>query len=526
MAHSHLTHMLRRLILKNENSSVKDVPADSGTQVSRREFMRKSALTSAAGIAFASAGNVNAALLRKKPKVAVIGAGMAGLNATYQLRKAGVPVDLYEASGRVGGRIYSRVGVAGPDLVTELGAEFINTDHDDMLTLCDEFGLKLFNRIEASASLTMPRIAYIFDDRFYSESDLAGDLRDFAEQIMADNALIDADYDTYASQFDALSARRYFLNHADKITKPYIQHLLDNMVRTEYGVEPEHSSALQFLYLLTTVEGDKVELLGYSDEMLCVEGGNSLLPMAMGKLLKPVLQFHKVLKSVEKTGSDYELAFDDGTVAKADYVVLAVPQSALRKIEINVRLPNKLKRFIEEVEFGQNEKVIGGFESIPWQDDGKFGLEAWSDLGFAEAWYSSQRQSDIGRSSLTFFLGGKQSRAVNNDALLVGSTFVNRLQPFVPSIKQAANQQYFATHWGRAPRLDGAYSNFKPGQLTEFEDYFWVESDSAAERQEVAVGGLVFAGEQFSDAYYGFMNGGAQTGRLAAERILRKLVKG
>jgi monoamine oxidase len=34
---------------------------------------------------------------------------------------------------------------------------------------------------------------------------------------------------------------------------------------------------------------------------------------------------------------------------------------------------------------------------------------------------------------------------------------------------------------------------------------------------------VVFAGEHLSDAYFGFMNGAAETGRLAAEFVLRTL---
>jgi monoamine oxidase len=37
------------------------------------------------------------------------------------------------------------------------------------------------------------------------------------------------------------------------------------------------------------------------------------------------------------------------------------------------------------------------------------------------------------------------------------------------------------------------------------------------------VDNLIFAGEHFSDEYYGYMNGGAQTGRLAAAVALRLL---
>jgi monoamine oxidase len=38
-------------------------------------------------------------------KVAIIGAGIAGLNAAYQLKKAGIQATVYEGSHRLGGRI-------------------------------------------------------------------------------------------------------------------------------------------------------------------------------------------------------------------------------------------------------------------------------------------------------------------------------------------------------------------------------------------------------------------------------------
>lgn len=53
--------------------------------------------------------------------------------------------------------------------------------------------------------------------------------------------------------------------------------------------------------------------------------------------------------------------------------------------------------------------------------------------------------------------------------------------------------------------------------------YLYIESRNPAERQNVNVGNLVFAGEQFSDEFYGFMNGAAQTGRLAAAVVLSRM---
>jgi monoamine oxidase len=39
------------------------------------------------------------------------------------------------------------------------------------------------------------------------------------------------------------------------------------------------------------------------------------------------------------------------------------------------------------------------------------------------------------------------------------------------------------------------------------------------------VGNLIFAGEHLSDAYYGFMNGAAETGRLAAQVVARRILE-
>jgi len=75
------------------------------------------------------------------------------------------------------------------------------------------------------------------------------------------------------------------------------------------------------------------------------------------------------------------------------------------------------------------------------------------------------------------------------------------------------------TAWVKDPFSRGAYSTFKPGQLTRFAPHFWLEEDGKTTQQAV-VGPIVFAGEHLSDAFPGYMNGGAQTGRLAAEAIL------
>lgn len=526
MAHSSFVRQLRHLI---HHSIQRCSPNDCNKKLassSRRKFLQHSAAAGVASVALNSPMSAWAfadPLIHRQKNVVVVGAGMAGLNAAYQLKKAGVAVSLYEASGRVGGRVFSKTGAVAPNMVTEMGGELINSDHADMLSLVEEFGLSLFNRVDDATSMPFTKTAYYFDGTHYSGSEIADGLREIAAQMAADNALLDADYDTYAPQFDALSAAVYLHQHANKIPHPVFRHLLECSIRTEYGVEPGESSALQLLSLLVTVDDQEVELLGYSDEMYTIAGGNSQLAESLAAALQSEIHMNKKLMRVSKDGKKYLLEFDSELKIKTDFVIFAIPFSALRNIELNVHLPKKMRRFIQELDLGRNEKIIAGFSTKAWRQQTGFDLEAWSDMGFSEVWDGSQNQTMRDDGALTFFLGGKDTSIMPLGADKAGEVFVHRLDARIPGLIAAATGCYTASHWSKNPLTHGAYSSFKPGQLTEFSEYFWIESDDPANQQKVLVDQLVFAGEQLSDSFYGFMNGAAQTGRLAAQSVLERL---
>ena len=75
------------------------------------------------------------------------------------------------------------------------------------------------------------------------------------------------------------------------------------------------------------------------------------------------------------------------------------------------------------------------------------------------------------------------------------------------------------TDWHDEPFTRGSYVNFHPGQLTQFADLIWTETNGIPSTP-LSAGPVIFAGEHLSDAYPGYMNGGAQTGRLAAGAVI------
>lgn len=74
-----------------------------------------------------------------RKKIAVIGSGIAGLSAAYDLQRAGHDVTVYESSDFVGGRMADQI-VNG--ICTHSGASIIFSFNKDMLALVDELGIK------------------------------------------------------------------------------------------------------------------------------------------------------------------------------------------------------------------------------------------------------------------------------------------------------------------------------------------------------------------------------------------------
>src|SRR5688500_17881988 len=76
-------------------------------------------------------------------KVIVLGAGLAGLAAAYELRRAGHEVTVLEARERAGGRVNTLREPFADGLHAEDGALFIPQNHDLTLGYARSFGLSL-----------------------------------------------------------------------------------------------------------------------------------------------------------------------------------------------------------------------------------------------------------------------------------------------------------------------------------------------------------------------------------------------
>lgn len=448
-------------------------------------------------------------------RVAIIGGGLAGLNALRLLTEAGLDAMLYEARDRIGGRVWTVPSGSAPGLTVEMGGQFVNSDHADMIVLAKLYHLDLFDRRALRCTEQVVR-----DRRALPPAEVAEALAPIAAQIAKDSEAIDADHAAAAPALDRLSVADYLARHAALVRGPVARDLLLQTIRTEYGAEAAESSALQLIFNLPTVHGEAFETLGDSDERFVVKGGSQKVTDAMAAALGERIKTGKALVAMKPVPGGVHLRFADGSTAEAERVILTLPASVLRTIDHGGLLGAPWRAYAQEVKLGRCAKLNAPYRARVWEEAMSPGGSTWDASAaapFAEVWHATLGQGGDAAGVLTWYLGGDQCNEL-------GSAYLqDRIELAVGDAMGGLTAARLGgaarTGWLRDPFSRGAYLNFRPGQFTRFGSLLWVE-ENGVPVQLAKSGPVLLAGEHLSDAWPGFMNGGAQTGRLAAQALL------
>ncbi|MEM8531722.1 MAG: NAD(P)/FAD-dependent oxidoreductase [Chloroflexota bacterium] len=494
------------------------------TSTSRRRFLRNSVTTL---VSLGSAGLLNVPQApvinamqplersrRLAPRIAIVGAGIAGLNAAYTLQQAGYYADIYEASQRTGGRIFSIQDRLGPGLTTELGGEFIDSNHTEMLSLAQEFGLELADFQGPSEADLIPE-TYFFGGQHYTEQQVVEAFLPLAPQIERDyEAAIQAfDEGDGPVELDHLSIAAYL----DRIgASGWVRELLEVAYTTEYGLPIDQQSSLNLIFLIgTDVADGTFEIFGESDERYTIKGGNQRITDALAHRMKGQIHFAHRLEAIRRRGDAYRLTFagPNGSAVDvvADFVIVCIPFTVLRSVELRLALPRFKRRVIHQLNYGTNAKLILGFSERVWRQQGYSGT-FFTDEPFQNGWDSSRQQAGE-QGSLTLYLGGQPGLDVGDGRKQrQAQRFLPGIDQIFPGATEAYNGIVQRFHWPSAPLYQGSYACYTVGQWT-----------TIAGSEITPVDNLFFAGEHCSEDFQGYMNGGAETGRSVAKQLLAKL---
>ena len=307
-------------------------------------------------------------------RIAVVGAGIAGLNATYLLAKAGLSVSLYEGSDHIGGRIQTAYGAVAPGVFSELGGEFIDSDHADMLALASTFGFGLIDT-EAPSEAGL-QIAYYADGRLRSEAQVIAAFKHLAAVVNHDlaqlsNQITFNSHSPFDAQLDHTTLQEYLRR---TIGTGWLYDVLAAAYVNEFGLDMAEQSSLNFVTLIGTDTSNGFEIYGTSDQRYKVQGGNHQIVAALANQVADRLLLGYQLEALaQRPSGEYVLNFATGggrSEVTADIVVLCIPFTVLRHIDLRVPLPAIKKKAIHELGYGVDAKLILGFQGRPWRGSG------------------------------------------------------------------------------------------------------------------------------------------------------------
>jgi monoamine oxidase len=524
MAHSPIFQEVRRALRaaswleQTATGTAEGIERLQTARWNRRRFLG----TTLAAAAGATLGPVFRASAKgpQAPKVVIVGAGTAGLVCAYRLQEKGIAARVIEASTRVGGRMFSLRSFFPDNQMTELGGELIDTNHKTMRRLVKELGLSLTDL--AGEDMRGDHHTYFFNNRrLATDASFVEMLRPAAKAIAADlkpmkvreDGKETIGYETpHAREIDRLST-------AEWLEKRGITGLPANVLRAayvgEYGLELDQQSALNLLMTVgDETPDDQFGIFGESDERYHIAEGNDSVPTRVADRLKQPVEFGTRLEAITSDGNGFRLALkgDNSAVEeKADVVVLAIPFTILRQIDLRVKVPEGKRKAIRELGYGTNAKLITGFSRRVWADSGSTGY-TFTDLEFQCCWETSRGQTGS-HAILTNFAGGNLGLHLNEgDVQERAAKFIGQVDRIYSGARDACTSKAVRQHWPSSPFALGSYTCFKPGQYTT------LAADIAT-----PVGNLFFAGEHTSEDFNGYMEGAAESGERAATEVLAKV---
>jgi len=238
-------------------------------RTTRGQIVRRAAVGVAAGMV--ATGWRSQRVARARDRVAVIGAGVAGLTCAYRLLQHGVHAPVYEASDRVGGRTRTLRGFFAGGQIVEQSGEAIDTGQHAVRRLVAALGLHLDDTF-ADTPGRLRSNRFDFHGRRYTYARarrdfeavypaLQRDLRAFARSPRA------------ARELDEMSAADWIGSRVPGGNGSQLGRLIGEAYCSEGGVPIEAGSALAVITQLGESAKRPLSLYGDSDERFKVHGG-------------------------------------------------------------------------------------------------------------------------------------------------------------------------------------------------------------------------------------------------------------
>jgi monoamine oxidase len=345
-------------------------------------------------------------------KVVILGAGVAGLSAAYELGKAGYDCTILEARDRVGGRNWSirrgtrlemtdgtrQVCEFDPEMYWNAGPARIPSAHQAVLGYCKELGVPLEVEVNTSRGARLYNPAANGGkpiEMRQAHNDVRGEISELLGKALNRGAL---DAELTADDKERMAA---FLRTYGDLGPDLV---FNGSTRSGYATLPaagdqagEQRDPMALRTLLDIDMWGAVmfeEGFDFQATMFQPVGGMDRIPMAFAKKLGPVVRLMSEVTAIRRRNDGVTIAYTDKRSGRrnaldAAYCIVTIPLKVLEPIDNDFSTP--CVAAIRGIVYGNAIKIAWQSRRFWEIDDQIYGGISWVKGPTALVWYPSDR---------------------------------------------------------------------------------------------------------------------------------------
>jgi monoamine oxidase len=482
--------------------------------VNRRDFMKEFSLSLAAlalAPRVARAEKRGGLVLQGAPQtVVILGGGLAGLAAGYELRQAGHRITVLEAHKFPGGRVRTLYDFANGQYA-EAGAAVFPPDHTFTYGYATDFGLPL----RPIASFGLDSIGHLHGNRFRIDGSGKANFpfsMKSSERTAGVYGLIPMYLGDYLRAVGNPRRDGWPPDELRAIDAMSLKALLESQGASDGAIDIIAATQLGLLGFgidsVSAMDAVVTEAISSTGAFYEIAGGNDQLASVLKKRVKKFFRKQAIVTRIEQSEQSVTVSYnspDGPQTITADRVVCTLPFPVLKNIEITPALPEDKRQAINDLKLTPVTRTFQQFKRRVWEQDTLSGYGI-TDLPIQNTYSPTATQTGTS-GILESYTGGQRALDMGAMSERDRQSFVLREMGNLFSNLDALYMSGTSVIWHEDPYAGGGFAYFEPGQMTTLLPL--------AQRRE---GRIHFAGEHTS-AWHGWMNGALESGNRAAAEI-------